>query len=88
MIGPVVYLLCALTSWLCAVLLLRAYTQRRTRLLFWCGAGFCAFGVSNIMLFVDLVIVPEVDLSLLRNLITLGGILLMLRGLIGESASR
>lgn len=88
MIGQIVYLLCALTSWLCAVLLLRAYRHSRTKLLFWSGAGFCAFGVSNILLFVDLVVVPDVDLSLVRNLITLGGVALMLRGLIWESSSR
>jgi hypothetical protein len=85
MIGPLVYLLCALTCWLCAGLLLRAYRRQRARLLFWSGAGFCAFGVSNIMLFVDLVLVPQTDLSLARNVITLIGILLMLRGLIWES---
>lgn len=88
MIGPIVYLLCALMSWVCAVLLLRAYARQRTRLLFWSGAGFCAFGVSNIMLFVDLVIVPNTDLSLVRNGVTLLGICLLLRGLIWESSSR
>lgn len=88
MIGPIVYLLCALTCWTCAVLLLRAYARQRTRLLFWSGVGFCAFGVSNIMLFVDLVIVPQTDLSLVRNCITLAGIGLLLRGLIWESSSR
>lgn len=87
MIGPVVYLLCALTSWLCAVLLLRAYKRIRSRLLFWCGMAFCAFGVGNIMLFIDLVVMLDTDLSLTRNLITLVGIGLMLRGLIGESSS-
>ncbi len=88
MIGPIVYLLCALTSWLCAVLLLRAYFKRRAALLFWSGAGFCAFGVSNILLFVDFVVVPRVDLSLVRSLITLSGICLLLRGLIWENTSR
>lgn len=88
MIGPIIYLLCALTCWLCAVLLLRAYGRQRTKLLFWSGAGFCVFGISNIMLFVDLVIVPGTDLSLLRNAVTLAGILLLLRGLIWESSAR
>ena len=88
MIGPIVYFLCALTCWLCAVLLLRAYARRRTNLLYWSGAGFCAFGVSNTMLFADLVIFPASDLSLVRNVITLVGILLLLRGLIWESTSR
>jgi hypothetical protein len=88
MISSIVYLLCAFMSWVCAVLLLRAYARQRTRLLFWTGAGFCAFGVSNIMLFVDLSITPYTDLSLLRNGITLLGICLLLWGLIWESSSR
>ncbi len=88
MIGPIVYLLCALTCLTCAVLLLRAYAHQRNKLLFWSGAGFCVFGVSNVMLFVDMVITPNTDLSLLRNGITLLGILLLLRGLIWESSAR
>ncbi len=88
MIGPVVYILCALTCSLCAVLLLRAYFRQRARLLFWSGVAFCAFGVGNILLFVDLVLVPEADLSLARNVITLVGILLLLRALIWENSSR
>ena len=88
MIGQIIYFLCALTCWLCAVLLLRAYARQRAKLLFWSGAAFCTFGVGNIMLFVDLVIVPASDLSLVRNVITLMGVLLLLRGLIWESSSR
>jgi hypothetical protein len=88
MIGPVVYMLCALTSWLCAVLLLRAYHRSRASLLFWSGVGFCMFGIGNIMLFVDLVLIPTVDMSLARNVITLCGIALLLRGLIWEGSSR
>lgn len=88
MIGPVVYLLCALTSLLCALLLLRAYRGSRSPLLFWSGVGFCAFTLSNVALFVDLVLLSSVDLSLVRNIITLCGIALLLRGLIWEGASR
>lgn len=88
MIGPLVYILCALTCWLCAVLLLRAYARQRGPLLFWSGAAFCAFGVSNTLLFVDLVLAPGTDFSLVRNGITLAGSLLLLRGLIWESSSR
>ena len=35
-----VYVLCALTSLACAVLLLRAYLRRKVRLLLWSGLGF------------------------------------------------
>lgn len=88
MMGPTVYILSALLCWVCAILLLRAYARQKAQLLFWSGAGFCAFGVSNILLVVDLVVVPETDLSLVRNCITLLGIGLLLRGLIWESSAR
>jgi hypothetical protein len=83
----IIYILCAFLCWLCAILLLRAYARQKAPLLFWSGAGFCAFGVSNILLVVDLMAVPGNDLSLLRNGITLLGICLLLRGLIWESSA-
>lgn len=85
MIGAIVYLLCALMSWACAILLLRAYGRQRVRLLLWSGASFCVFGISNVILFVDLAVIPTVDLSLLRNVVTLLGVCLLLGGLIWES---
>jgi hypothetical protein len=87
MTGAIVYLLCAVMSWTCAVLLLRAYFRQRTRLLLWSGAAFCVFGVGNMILFIDLVLAPATDLSLLRNAITLVGVSLLLWGLIWESSS-
>lgn len=86
MIAIIVYCLCALTSGICALVLLRGYRLRRTSLLFWSGLAFSAFGVSNVLLFVDLVVLPEIDLSMVRNLTTLAGIILLLRGLIWETS--
>ncbi len=86
--GSIVYLLCAFTSWTCAVLLLRAYARQKTRLLFWSGAAFCAFGVSNVFLFIDLAVVTTTDLSLLRGGLTLSGVCLLLWGLIWERPAR
>lgn len=84
MIANLVYTLCALTCWACAVLLLRAYASRRSRLLLWSGLAFCVFGISNILLGVDLLLLPDVDLRLTRNLVTFSGVALLLRGLIWE----
>jgi hypothetical protein len=80
-----VYILCALTSVLCAALLLRASRRTPSRLLFWSGNSFIALAVANIMLFVDLVMVPNHDLLILRNVITLLGIVMLLYGLIWEA---
>jgi hypothetical protein len=84
MIAILVYLLCAITCGACAVILLRGYALRRSRLLYWCGLAFTAFGIGNILLCVDRLLIPQVDLMLLRNLVTLLGIGLMLRGLMAE----
>jgi hypothetical protein len=77
-----VYLLCALTSVACMTLLFRHYRRTRLRLLFWSSAAFLAFALANILLFVDLVIFPQYDLLFVRQIITLGGVVLLLYGLI------
>jgi hypothetical protein len=80
-----VYMLCALTSVVCAALLLKTANRSGARLLFWSGWGFVCLALGNVMLFVDLVVVPQWDLLLLRNMITLSGIVMMLYGLICET---
>ena len=79
-----VYVLCALTSLACAVMLLRSYVANRTRLLLWSSLCFIGLAVNNILLFVDLVMVPNIDLSLWRQLATLCGLVLLLYGLIWD----
>ena len=81
-----VYVLCALTSLACAVLLLRAYQSRRVRLLLWSGLAFVGFALGNTMLVVDRVITgPEVDLSLWRNVPVLVGLAVLVYGLIWDA---
>jgi hydrogenase/urease accessory protein HupE len=80
-----VYILCALTSIVCAGLLLRQYRFSRARLLIWSTSCFVCFAATNILLFVDLVILPAIDLSVIRSALTLAGMLMLLYGLIQES---
>jgi hypothetical protein len=80
-----VYVLCAATSIACAVLLLRGYIRSRTRLLFWSSICFVGLALNNVLLLVDLVIVPGVDLSIPRNLAALAGMVALMAGLVGES---
>jgi hypothetical protein len=81
-----VYLLCAGTSVACAVLLLRAYRRQRTRLLLWSSLCFALLALNNSLLFVDLIIIPEgVDLSILRSVTALAGVIVLVFGLIWES---
>ncbi|AKT37457.1 DUF5985 family protein [Chondromyces crocatus] len=80
-----VYLLCALTSIACMVLLLRGYAKNRVRLLLWSGLGFAGFAVNNILLFVDLVLLPtRISLAMPRNAFALLGLLLLLYGLLWD----
>jgi len=79
-----VYILCALTSVACAVLLLRGYSRSQVRLLLWSGLCFVLLAISNLVLFVDLVVMPGMDLSLIRSSIGLVGVATLLYGLIWD----
>jgi hypothetical protein len=82
MIPAIVYILCALTSAICTVLLLARFRRGGARLLFWSGLCFLAFTVNNVLLFVDLILLPRtVDLMVLRSLTVLIGLMLLIYGL-------
>jgi hypothetical protein len=83
-----VYALCFLTSAAVAILLLRGYCRTRARLLLWCGLGFIGLCVNNLLLVVDLVLVPTVDLSTCRALAGLVGLALLVFGLIWDSSRK
>ena len=81
--GEIVYILCALTCLGCTGLLIGRYRKTRADLLFWSAIAFLLISVTNVLLFVDLVIMgPQTDLSLYRNGATLLGTIVMLYGLI------
>jgi hypothetical protein len=81
-----VYVLCALTSLACAVLLLRAYQARGVRLLLWSGLAFVGFTLGNIMLVVDRVATgPEVDLAIWRSLPVLAGLAVLIYGMVWDA---
>jgi hypothetical protein len=78
------YILCTLTSIGCTVLLLRGYKQSGSRLLFWSGLCFVGLALNNILLIIDVRVLPEIDLSNIRLLPALAGLLLLIFGLIWE----
>ena len=80
-----VYAVCALTSLVAAALLARAWAASRTRLLLWSSAGFVLLAANNVILFVDKIVVPDVDLSVVRGTTGLAGLALLLFGLLEES---
>jgi hypothetical protein len=80
-----VYLLCAATCLLCATMLLRSFAKQRVRLLFWSGLCFVGLIIENVMLYVDVVVIPDVDLSLWRKLPGLVALAVLLYGLVWDS---
>jgi len=80
-----VYALCALTSLACAALLLRSYRATRARLLLWSSVCFVGLALDNILLCIDLIVVPDVDLSLARALLALTSVFCINVGLIWDS---
>lgn len=83
--ASLVYALCMLTSGLCAALLLRAYRVSRARLLLWSSLSFVGLTLNNLLLFVDLVIVPTMDLALYRSLTAAVAVMVLLLGMIWDS---
>lgn len=83
-IAPAVYILGFLVTLTCGVLLARAYASGRKRLLLWGAVCFFGLAVNNLLVFVDLVLLPNVDLYLLRLLVGAGSMLILLYGLIWE----
>jgi hypothetical protein len=80
-----IYVLCAVTSAACAWLLLRGYRDTGARLLLWSGLCFVGLALNNILLFIDLNVVPAYDLSTWRTLPAVIGVSLLLYGLVWDS---
>lgn len=80
-----IYILCILTSFACAGLLFRSYRRTRARLLLWCALCFIGLLINNLLLFVDLILVREIDLSIWRTVTALVAMAMLLYGLIWET---
>ena len=82
--APAVYILGTLVALACGIVLLRGYARGRQRLLLWSGICFLGLSLSNFLIFVDLIILPERDLYLFRLVTAALSMLLLLYGLIWE----
>ena len=80
-----IYALCALTAALCAVLLLQSYAQGRYRLLLWSGLCFVGLTLNNLLLVVDKLVIPQIDLSTGRTAVALASMCVLLYGLIWDA---
>jgi hypothetical protein len=84
MTPAIIYALCAVTALACAGLLLRAYLHTKTRLLLWSSISFVGLAANNVLLFVDLIVVPSLDMSVLRAGTALASVAILLFGLIWD----
>jgi hypothetical protein len=82
--ATLVYLLCFATSSACAYLLGRSYRQGRARLLLWSSLCFAFLALNNLLLVIDLVVLPDSDLRLERLLTSLLGVAILLFGFIWD----
>lgn len=83
---PFVYFLCAITSFICAGLLIRGYRVNPTKLLLWSAVCFAGLALNNILLIVDFSIGDLADLTILRHLSVLVSMGALIYGLIWEVA--
>jgi uncharacterized membrane protein len=84
-----VYLLCTITSLVCALLLFRGYARNRVPLLFWSAICFVGLFVNNLMVLIDLdtIVFPTVfGLAVWRLIPAVIGLAALCYGLITEAS--
>jgi|tagenome__1003787_1003787.scaffolds.fasta_scaffold20576890_2 hypothetical protein len=81
----IIYLLCVAASLLCAYLLARAYTHGRTRLLIWSSICFAMMALNNLVVAIDVLLLPEVDLTIPGAVTALLAVAVLLYGFIWET---
>ncbi len=82
--GPAVYLLGTAVTLACAILLLRGYLGGKKKLLLWSSICFFGLAASYLLVFLDLVMLPNVDLYVWRLGTAAVAMTFLLYGLIWE----
>jgi hypothetical protein len=83
--GAAVYILGTLTSAVCTLLLWSGFKRGGKKLLLWSSLCFAGFSIANLLVFVDLVLLPYRDLYVFRLGTVAVSLALLLYGLIWES---
>ena len=81
----IVYVLCLLTSVVCAWLLARAWRASRARLLLFSAICFALLSVNNIFVVADMIFVKDADLTVFRQSATVAALAVLLYGFIWEA---
>lgn len=79
-----VYVLCFVTSAVCAWLLTRGYLRSRVRLLLWSALCFVLLAANNLLVIVDLLIIEERTFQLERLVIMLAAVVVLLIGFVWD----
>lgn len=85
MVAFSVYALCALTSGSCFFVLAREYMRGRNRVLLWTGLCFFGLFLSNLVLIVDKLVAPDINLAIFRVIPTVIGFGVLIYGLLWEA---
>jgi len=83
--GAIIYALCALTALICAYLLLQAYWRGGYRLLLWSGLCFAGLTINNLLLVLDKLVFPDMDLSIWRTSAAVVAMTVLLYGLVWDT---
>lgn len=81
----VIYSLCAATALLCTILLLRGHHHTGTRLLLWSGLCFGFLTLNSMAVILDIIVVPDINLLILRHAASLAAVVTLLFGLIWDT---
>ena len=79
-----VYVLCFFTSSACAFLLARSYVRTRAALLLWSALCFVLLAGNNLLVVMDLLVLPDVNLRIARLALSLSAVAVLLFGFIWD----
>ncbi|HEY9009971.1 MAG TPA: DUF5985 family protein [Devosia sp.] len=80
-----IFALCLLACVICAFLLLRGYARGGARLLLWTGGCFVLLSANNLLVILDIVVFPSLELQGWRHAASLAAVTVLLVGLVWES---
>lgn len=83
--ASMIYLLCAGAALACAVLLWRSFHRNPSRLVFWSSVCFLGLAAESVLLYLDRVTFPRVDLSMYRHVVGLVALASLLYAFIWDS---
>lgn len=85
MIAEIVYVLCALASLACAWVLFRNYKKTGVGFLAWSAGCFACLALGNVILFIDMVVIDDIDFSTIRVIPAVLGFGVLIYGFIQEA---